>query len=300
MAPLPPLRDGGCALPICPFGRACHPLISDAPDCKCSPGRLRFWVVWAICPGAAAPISIHAPRGGAAIGDLADLTTEAFQSTRPVWGATMPARQSCGVLIRISIHAPRVGRDHSLRKLAVLLAISIHAPRVGRDTPACRQRPKRMNFNPRAPCGARLTLTDVDYSSVGFQSTRPVWGATCCILCIFIQFLNFNPRAPCGARLSGRVCNTLPRGISIHAPRVGRDDPNGKKDHHQQHFNPRAPCGARQTAQSGIDVANLFQSTRPVWGATVARVKYPASFVFQSTRPVWGATRIQHSSVHDP
>lgn len=25
---------------------------------------------------------------GAAIGDLADLTTEAFQSTRPVWGAT--------------------------------------------------------------------------------------------------------------------------------------------------------------------------------------------------------------------
>ena len=27
-----------------PFGRACLPLISDAPDCKCSPGRLLFWM----------------------------------------------------------------------------------------------------------------------------------------------------------------------------------------------------------------------------------------------------------------
>lgn len=88
MVPLPPLRDGGCALPICPFGRACLPLISDAPDCTCSPGRLRFWVVWASCPGAAAPISILAPRGGA----TAPLATTTACST-------------------ISIHAPRVGRD---------------------------------------------------------------------------------------------------------------------------------------------------------------------------------------------
>ena len=38
-----------------------------------------------------------------------------------------------------------------------------------------------------------------------------------------MTFRDFNPRAPCGARLL--ILYALPRyvGISIHAPRVGRD-----------------------------------------------------------------------------
>ena len=40
MVPLPPLRDGGRALPIPSFRQTCLPLILDAPDCICSPGRL--------------------------------------------------------------------------------------------------------------------------------------------------------------------------------------------------------------------------------------------------------------------
>ena len=35
----------------------------------------------------------------------------------------------------------------------------------------------------------------------------------------------------------------------------------------------------------------LFQSTRPVWGATVMAICYGLGMVFQSTRPVWGATK---------
>ena len=56
-----------------------------------------------------------------------------FQSTRPVWGATV------GVLVivpnaqQISIHAPRVGRDQTVPNLHSPPLISIHAPRVGRD-----------------------------------------------------------------------------------------------------------------------------------------------------------------------
>ena len=95
-----------------PFGRACLPLIPDAPDCICSPGHLWFWVVWASRLGAAAPISIHAPCVG----------------------------RDCYVG---HVHQPR--------------AISIHAPRVGRDA-----------FMP-----------SLSKSAVKFQSTRPVWGATC-------------------------------------------------------------------------------------------------------------------------
>ena len=57
-----------------------------------------------------------------------------------------------------------------------------------------------------------------------FQSTRSVWGATQC--------------AAGGADMAG---------VSIHAPRVGRDA--------------RTSRAAAMTTR--------FQSTRPVWGATV-------------------------------
>ena len=202
MVPLPPLRDGGCALPICPFGRACLPLISDAPDCKCSPGRLWFlggvgempesrctdFNPRALC--GARPdrrpcrpddggISIHAPRVGRDVqAKRGRCRCSIFQSTRPVWGATT-VRSDIVPSPWISIHAPRVGRDG----------------RYGQD------RPSRCNFNPRAPCGARRYTGGATESSLLFQSTRPVWGAT------------FN----------GLLCFQYNAGISIHAPRVGRD-----------------------------------------------------------------------------
>ena len=79
--------------------------------------------------------------------------------------------------------------------------------------------------------------------------------------------------------------------ISFHAPRVGRDDDF-------------CSYGKRK---------GEFQSTRPVWGATRARLRHirhisdfnprapcgarqglfttkVAIYIFQSTRPVWGAT----------
>ena len=80
----------------------------------------------------------------------------------------------------------------------------------------------------------------------------------------------FNPRSPCGERQ--RVTKKLAAvsDVSIHAPRVGSD----------------TPCGSRQPTTAE------FQSTLPVWGATLL---WRAGFIidaFQSTLPVWGATRI--------
>ena len=184
-----------------PFGRACLPLIPDAPDCICSPGHLWFWVVWASCLGAAAPISIHAPRVGRdESGDSIERLAQQFQSTRPVWGAT----GRCG---NAEIHRE----------------ISIHAPRVGRDAPAAAQGFHCRNFNPRAPCGARHIAAAPDHKHTQFQSTRPVWGATCCILRRHSLAPNFNPRAPCGTRRDRRAARCALHRISIHAPRVGRD-----------------------------------------------------------------------------
>ena len=57
-------------------------------------------------------------------------------------------------------------------------------------------------------------------------------------------------------------------------------------------FNPRAPWGARQRIQHLVFAGVLFQSTRPVGGATRESVS-PLRFwtTFQSTRPVGGATQ---------
>ena len=123
-----------------------------------------------------------------------------FQSTRPVRGATHPVQlpvEGHG----ISIHAPRAGRDWgavrarcvtcsfqstrpvrgATRPLDDLLngdAISIHAPRAGRDHPLAWDQGGRPYFNPRAPCGARLTGYNWREAFWTFQSTRPVRGAT--------------------------------------------------------------------------------------------------------------------------
>ena len=55
-----------------------------------------------------------------------------FQSTLPVWGATVYTGED-GKTVVISIHAPRVGSDCSVIKIPARITISIHAPRVGSD-----------------------------------------------------------------------------------------------------------------------------------------------------------------------
>ena len=101
-----------------------------------------------------------------------------------------------------------------------------------------------------------------------FQSTRPVWGATCKGGSQPKDSVYFNPRAPCGAR----------RPPFCLYP-------------YYKNFNPRAPCGARHLTLWRPSYITLFQSTRPVWGATVTCcANHPIITLFQSTRPVWGAT----------
>ena len=59
----------------------------------------------------------------------------------------------------------------------------------------------------------------------------------------------------------------------------------------RQYFNPRSPCGERPTRFSVGACWRRFQSTLPVWGATVVMGPPAICAKFQSTLPVWGATR---------
>ncbi len=147
-----------------------------------------------------------------------------FQSTRPVWGATPLTMAIVIVCAGFQSTRPVWGATPNVRLNFVLVLISIHAPRVGRDRSGFCDRPRRCHFNPRAPCGARL----------GAATAAPFF------------ILYFNPRAPCGARLSDIEPRPSPPLISIHAPRVGRDVNGGYCKMSLTNFNPRAPCGARR------------------------------------------------------
>ena len=78
----------------------------------------------------------------------------------------------------ISIHAPLTGRDAAAAAAAAVGAISIHAPLTGRDTFRTEKTGEMIDFNPRAPHGARPGANPAAIDLLLFQSTRPSRGAT--------------------------------------------------------------------------------------------------------------------------
>ena len=151
-----------------------------------------------------------------------DLIAGVFQSTRPVRGATGRCK-GCNHRCDVSIHAPRAGRDPSDKPLFSVF----------------------QSFNPRAPCGARLTVVIGIVISHWFQSTRPVRGAT------FVS-ATFSPASV--FQSTRPVRGATPGGIRRYGG--------------LRRFNPRAPCGARHVGRSPPLEDGEFQSTRPMRGAT--------------------------------
>ena len=73
------------------------------------------------------------------------------------------------------------------------------------------------------------------------------------------------PHVRCDIEMRVHICQRL---VSIHAPRAGRDTRLYQLKAEQDGFNPRAPCGARPESFEAAIVQAVFQSTRPVRGAT--------------------------------
>ena len=145
--------------------------------------------------------------------------------------------------------------------------ISTHAPLAGRDELRNFLCQRQRNFNPRAPCGARL-YGEFSLALVVCISTHaPLAGRDDLDFDCNGYLLDFNPRAPCGARpeapeatsesteisthapLAGRDKSRQQSrnkgGISTHAPLAGRDLCDKGLEQQGKYFNPRAPCGAR-------------------------------------------------------
>ena len=154
-------------------------------------------------------------------------------------------------------------RDRLCNKMSDI-AISIHAPRVGRDRLAWYKADFTLkDFNPRAPCGARPEAKDTLVAAINISIHAPRVGRD--------------------ARWRVPACGTS--WISIHAPRVGRDAACENQYPAGQHFNPRAPCGARQHRKLRLLGALRFQSTRPVWGATIVTLDKVAEMTISIHAP---------------
>ena len=127
----------------------------------------------------------------------------------------------------------------------------------------------RINFNPRAPCGARHESCKI----------------------IVFALLDFNPRAPCGARHSTETKERNREKISTHAPLAGRDTETVHKSGYTS-ISTHAPLAGRDdTCNHQNNENKKFQPTRPLRGATPNSVSLALSYSFQPTRPLRGATR---------
>ena len=170
---------------------------------------------------------------------------------------------------KISIHAPLAGRDVETDRPVGGVLISIHAPLAGRDTMSYFHGVYN-SISIHAPLAGRdKPSIDTMQAIMLFQSTRPLRGATELDDNSHNTPEHFNPRAPCGARPAVLMGVVMCGVISIHAPLAGRDSPTLKCPLYQTNFNPRAPCGARRWRSVSSSPQLIFQSTRPLRGATV-------------------------------
>ena len=129
-------------------------------------------------------------------------------------------------------------------------------------------------FNPRAPCGARRQR--------GRDAARadPV-----------------SIHAPRAGRDVTRGASLSSRAVSIHAPRAGRDIVIATGTRPLICFNPRAPCGARPLPPAhGLPRQLSFNPRAPCGARHIAHHPPGAHAMFQSTRPVRGATNAPEGS----
>ena len=124
---------------------------------------------------------------------------------------------------KISIHSPRAGRDCRYPNAPLIAQISIHSPHTGRDPPLRFPRRSRSYFNPLSPHGERHAIAGP-----------------------LMRCRHFNPLSPHGERPPMSIMLFRLSSISIHSPRMGRDNSRSLM-----------PLSLR-----------IFQSTLPAWGET--------------------------------
>ena len=195
-------------------------------------------------------ISIHAPRVGGDLPTNPSLSMTRYFNPRPPCGGRRRAWEPSHSYRDFNPRPPCGGRRWEPWIMRASVSISIHAPRVGGDRARLSRSWSSTHFNPRPPCGGRPRGRSRFRVLREFQSTPPVWGATC--------------SWPAGHRTGEKFQST--------PPVWGATDPGIAVGNIKENFNPRPPCGGRRAILQYENVLKLFQSTPPVWGATIITI----------------------------
>ena len=159
-------------------------------------------------------------RGATRGGVLLDLTKR-FNPRAPC-GARLQSDNNYQLRCVFQSTRPMRGATASFEFVNDSGSVSIHAPHAGRDPSSPMSRRIRHSFNPRAPCGARPIAESGKNPKKGFQSTRPMRGATIDVVHDY-QDYEFQSTRPMRGATRPCCCPPPRRGVSIHAPHAGRD-----------------------------------------------------------------------------
>ena len=138
-------------------------------------------------------------------------------------GATIWYRPLCPSLYLFQSTRPMRGATATFFKFPSSAVISLHAPPAGRDCYIFPRPAQPCNFNPRAPCGARLQELVKRVEALEFQSTRPMRGATAAQACDTRNTVQFQSTRPMRGATIPLILSWPRFDISIHAPHAGRD-----------------------------------------------------------------------------
>ena len=234
------------------------------------------------------------PLRGATTQVLLDMMQRTiFQPTRPLRGATVPVTYYSENDDGISTHAPLAGRDEF--KPVLTASMGHFNPRApcGARLSETIQAHNLTYFNPRAPCGARPgTATRVTLVKLLFQPTRPLRGATLDAVKARSEPYIISTHAPLAGRDIKQV--SPPSGGTVFQPTRplrGATERNSSQPKPETYFNPRAPCGARRLSNQHTEHNSTISTHAPLAGRDLGVVtSFVANVLFQPTRPLRGAT----------
>ena len=191
--------------------------------------------------------------------------------------------------------------------------ISTHAPLAGRDYGLSPADFWILNFNPRAPCGARLVLHRKRSSTQRISTHAPLAGRDVG-RGVLVQAIVISTHAPLAGRDSRRIPPPRQSTISTHAPLAGRDyctarlnerarsisthAPLAGRDQHDDSrlyrvdISTHAPLAGRDTDPGDvvIDPCGDFNPRAPCGARRTRSETRCICILFQPTRPLRGAT----------
>ncbi len=183
------------------------------------------------------------------------------------------------------------GATHVRRAGGEARRISIHAPHAGCDRLCRSPAARKLNFNPRTPCGVRPRLDRQGQTEPVFQSTHPMRGAT-------QGHRRLRGRHAISIHAPHAGCDPIIEGvpdeqdlISIHAPHAGCDSSPTAGWRSATYFNPRTPCGVRQAGYKILMHVHDISIHAPHAGCDDPPTQRASGTCrFQSTHPMRGAT----------